>query len=150
MKLHCELGDHDWERKSQRGRPPRNCPNHQPSKEKSDKTQTLYCEEGEHKWTRPSQRGKPPTSCPEHKTVHVPNGKDPIEAMKEGREDKSKQRAIHGKQRVRAYRDWVRNDAELRRQYMMGDISLETYNELRPVIPEIPSTYDYELSRKEV
>lgn len=28
--LHCEIGDHDWERESQRGRLPRNCPTHQP------------------------------------------------------------------------------------------------------------------------
>lgn len=26
VTLHCELGDHDWERVSQRGRRPRSCP----------------------------------------------------------------------------------------------------------------------------
>ena len=30
--LHCELGNHDYFRDSQRGRPPRNCPDHQPIK----------------------------------------------------------------------------------------------------------------------
>jgi hypothetical protein len=32
MKLRCEAGNHDWERTAQRGRPPRNCPEHQPAK----------------------------------------------------------------------------------------------------------------------
>lgn len=30
--IRCELGDHLWDRPSQRGRPPRNCPSHQPEK----------------------------------------------------------------------------------------------------------------------
>lgn len=28
ITLHCESGDHPWERPSQRGRKPRNCPTH--------------------------------------------------------------------------------------------------------------------------
>src|SRR5690242_4747173 len=32
MKLRCEAGNHDWERAAQRGRPPRNCPEHQAAK----------------------------------------------------------------------------------------------------------------------
>lgn len=31
-RLYCEIGDHYWERKAQRGRPPRNCPAHAPEK----------------------------------------------------------------------------------------------------------------------
>ena len=30
--LHCELGNHDWEREAKRGRVPKNCPDHQPLK----------------------------------------------------------------------------------------------------------------------
>jgi hypothetical protein len=30
--LHCELGNHSWDRPSQRGRVPKNCPDHQPIK----------------------------------------------------------------------------------------------------------------------
>lgn len=30
VTLHCELGDHDWERPKARGARPKNCPNHQP------------------------------------------------------------------------------------------------------------------------
>lgn len=32
--LHCEIGNHSWERESQRGRPPKNCPDHQSIKDK--------------------------------------------------------------------------------------------------------------------
>lgn len=30
-ELHCEIGNHSWWRKKQRGRPPLNCPEHQPT-----------------------------------------------------------------------------------------------------------------------
>jgi hypothetical protein len=32
--LHCEIGDHDWEAPRQRGRAPRNCPEHAPAAQK--------------------------------------------------------------------------------------------------------------------
>ena len=32
MKLHCQAGNHDWERPAQRGRPPLNCPEHAKAK----------------------------------------------------------------------------------------------------------------------
>lgn len=35
--LHCQLGDHDWQRTSQKGRLPINCPEHQPVVETTDK-----------------------------------------------------------------------------------------------------------------
>ena len=28
VTLHCQAGDHDWERESQRGRKPHSCPDH--------------------------------------------------------------------------------------------------------------------------
>ena len=28
VTLHCQAGDHDWERQSQRGRKPHSCPEH--------------------------------------------------------------------------------------------------------------------------
>jgi hypothetical protein len=31
--LHCEIGNHDWERESKRGRLPKNCPEHSPIKD---------------------------------------------------------------------------------------------------------------------
>ena len=31
VTLHCAIGDHDWERTSQRGKRPLNCPEHKPS-----------------------------------------------------------------------------------------------------------------------
>lgn len=30
--LHCQLGDHDWQREPQRGQLPKNCPIHKPAK----------------------------------------------------------------------------------------------------------------------
>ena len=35
--LHCEIGNHLWTRDAQRGRPPKNCPEHQPPKEEKIK-----------------------------------------------------------------------------------------------------------------
>lgn len=32
QRLRCELGEHNWERPAQRGKPPKNCPEHQPAK----------------------------------------------------------------------------------------------------------------------
>jgi hypothetical protein len=42
--LHCEIGNHDWEHPGGRGRPPRNCPKHQPNKDQK----------------KPESRPKPP------------------------------------------------------------------------------------------
>lgn len=89
--LTCEAG-HEWTRPSQRGRPPRFCPDHVPPPEEApakaaflagngDNTNTapaivehsgprptveLWCEAGQHKWNRLSQRGRKPISCPDH------------------------------------------------------------------------------------
>lgn len=68
--LHCELGNHKWDRERKRGVKPRNCPDHQPVIETTEAPQQkLTCAAG-HEWTRPPQRGKPPRYCPEH-SAHV-------------------------------------------------------------------------------
>ncbi len=76
VTLHCQAGDHDWLRPSQRGRRPLNCPEHQPAPaereatasapKNSNGTVTLHCEAGDHSWKRESKRGVRPRNCPEH------------------------------------------------------------------------------------
>jgi hypothetical protein len=41
IELHCELGNHEWSRESQRGRRPVNCPEHQPVIEETEKKVSL-------------------------------------------------------------------------------------------------------------
>lgn len=68
VTLHCQAGNHSWERPAQRGRKPLNCPEHQPEPVVTKTTNgmvELHCEAGDHTWQRPSQRGKRPASCPE-------------------------------------------------------------------------------------
>lgn len=67
-KLWCEEGEHYWRRPAQRGRPPLNCPKHQPVKEEKPKPETieLWCEEGNHIWHW-VKRGFEPINCPEHR-----------------------------------------------------------------------------------
>jgi hypothetical protein len=88
-KLHCQLGNHDWERESKRGRKPINCPVHAPVKTvvSSNPTVTtqpngmtlLHCELGNHDWEREPKRGRLPANCPNHKTVIMT---DPNQAPK--------------------------------------------------------------------
>jgi hypothetical protein len=40
--LHCQIGDHDWDRESKRGRYPVNCPEHQPVVEEVEKKTGLH------------------------------------------------------------------------------------------------------------
>ena len=96
--LVCEHDGHIWQRESQRGRPPKFCPEHKPEdviktvkvqsnatehKPKSildlvpgleevlaqDNMQTLHCQAGDHDWQRQSQRGKRPRNCPSHAQI---------------------------------------------------------------------------------
>lgn len=72
VELHCELGDHTWRRKSQRGRVPKNCPKHRPEPvaAKPEGPETLICEYGEgHEWERERTRGRAPKMCPEHREM---------------------------------------------------------------------------------
>lgn len=71
--LHCELGNHDWEREPTRGRVPTSCPEHretalviQSAPRNENGKVTLHCEIGNHEWERAPQRGRKPTSCPKH------------------------------------------------------------------------------------
>src|SRR5215207_6155699 len=36
VTLYCEIGEHEWERPSQRGKRPKSCPEHKPQPEKQD------------------------------------------------------------------------------------------------------------------
>lgn len=71
VRLHCQIGDHDWYRDSQRGKRPLNCPEHaikrDPVTERG--TDELWCEEGQHKWERTRTKGTRPTNCPQHRPV---------------------------------------------------------------------------------
>lgn len=83
--LHCQLGNHDWERKPVRGRKPVNCDEHKPAhvvqaNSAGERITVLHCESGDHNWERPSQRGRQPINCPEHMKPKADNrGPDEIE-----------------------------------------------------------------------
>lgn len=71
VRLHCEAGNHDWDRPRVRGKRPANCPEHQPAEAAPSavapgETVTLRCELGDHDWQRPRQKGAKPRNCPEH------------------------------------------------------------------------------------
>lgn len=75
--LHCELGNHDWEREPTRGRVPTSCPEHRVApvivaapRNENGKV-SLHCEIGNHEWERAPARGRKPTSCPEHSAKSV-------------------------------------------------------------------------------
>lgn len=110
MVLHCEAGNHEWERESRRGRPPINCPEHTVDKpvvirqkqavkasdtpaEISPIMRWLACEGDPergieaHMYQAESKRGRKPRFCPEHTPVI-----DPIE-----RQRKSQQKSIEKK-----------------------------------------------------
>jgi hypothetical protein len=75
--LHCEIGNHSWERPSARGVKPHNCPEHKPVGNLIDPAagtlmRVLHCEIGNHDWTRPPTRGRVPINCPEHKASTGP------------------------------------------------------------------------------
>lgn len=73
--LHCELGNHDWERAPSRGAKPRNCPEHKPETATQNRVSVpagprkLHCKLGDHDWERPAKRGRVPENCPEHTPI---------------------------------------------------------------------------------
>jgi len=75
--LHCELGNHDWEREPTRGRVPTSCPEHREQKvivsapRNENGKVTLHCANGNHDWERAPQRGKRPANCPMHPNTPV-------------------------------------------------------------------------------
>jgi hypothetical protein len=69
--LYCEVGKHDFQVESKRGRPPRNCPEHTIVKAPVAKIVELYCENGKHSWEAPNSRGRNPKNCPEHKNEAI-------------------------------------------------------------------------------
>lgn len=85
--LHCELGDHDWEREPTRGRVPTSCPEHrvapviQAAARNENGKVTLFCEIGKHKWERDPKRGKRPANCPLHSSTPVDSGTSVTESQ---------------------------------------------------------------------
>lgn len=113
--LHCQIGNHDYWRDPQRGRPPLNCELHQPIKPdvkisvkkdipvktksvidsipglsellEQNEYQTLICEENGHTWQRRKARGRIPRFCPDHSHIGVVVRK--VELSERNREEKT-------------------------------------------------------------
>lgn len=121
-KLHCELGNHEWERPATRGRVPANCSKHKPvlviksAPRNENGKETLTCELGKHEWERVPSRGRKPRNCPEHPVASVPvteekpkrkPGRPKVHETKEAQEqaalEKSRERAsnLEGKLKER-------------------------------------------------
>ena len=91
--LHCQIGNHAWNRPVAPGRKPTSCPQHRVSGVPMDRerladqkatrsapaprktaaakpaTETLHCQIGNHPWERPKVRGAKPKSCPQHRVA---------------------------------------------------------------------------------
>ena len=83
--LHCTIGNHKWERKSKRGKLPRNCPDHQPPILVKPTMRVLRCGVGDHDWEAPRKKGKGPANCPEHR----PTPTIDLDRMQAGRSNKA-------------------------------------------------------------
>lgn len=66
VELYCEIGQHSWLRDIQRGKPPKNCPEHKSILPDKSPTEELYCKIGQHTWIWTRRRGRKPSSCPDH------------------------------------------------------------------------------------
>lgn len=83
--LYCTIGKHEWKRDKQRGKKPKNCPDHQPVVQAKSVTRTLHCELGDHDWEAPRKQGKGPKNCPDHRSAPTIN----LDKMQEGRHRKA-------------------------------------------------------------
>jgi hypothetical protein len=102
--LHCRAG-HDWERESQRGKPPVWCAEHKPEKitpvrmdikTTSGGAIVLTCKDCHNEWERERQRGRMPVRCPECKETHDQAAEEARQRAAEKRQELAQNKSSKG------------------------------------------------------